>query len=176
MSSSDLVTIRNEQPRDALAIRRVIEQAFGQPAEADLVEALRRSHALTVSLVAEIGGEVVGHVAFSPITIETRDASHDALGLAPLAVSPAQQRRGIGSMLVRHGLDACRAADKPIVVVVGHPEYYRRLGFVAASSHGIRCSFEVPAEAFLVAELVPGALTGCAGIVKYRPEFDPVSS
>lgn len=102
MSSSDPVAVRNERARDAIAIRRVIEQAFGQTAEADLVEALRRSGALTVSLVAEIDGEVAGHIAFSPVRIQAQNSSHDALGLAPLAVSPAHNA-------ICHDLSSSRA-------------------------------------------------------------------
>ena len=169
-------TIRNERPGDASGIRRVIERAFGQAAEADLVEALRRGDALTLSMVAESAGGIVGHVAFSPVTIRSGDATHEGLGLAPLAVLPEQQRHGIGSTLVRAGLDACRACGHPLVVVVGHPEYYQRLGFSTALQFGLECSIPVPVEVFLVAELRPGALAGRSGIVSYRPEFDAVST
>lgn len=91
-------SVRDERVEDAAAIHRVIERAFGQPLEADLVDALRRSDALTVSMVAERDGEVVGHIAFSPVTIRGSDATRDALGLAPLAVLPEHRGRGIGSM------------------------------------------------------------------------------
>lgn len=176
VSGDERVTMRNEQPRDAQAIRGVIELAFGQVDEGDLVDALRRAGALTVSLVAEIEDQVVGHIAFSPVTIRTPHASRGALGLAPLAVLPDHQRRGIGSELVRRGLEASRSAGHRIVVVVGQPEYYQRFGFSRADRHGLECSIHVPAEAFLVAELAPGALSGCSGIADYRPEFGAVST
>jgi putative acetyltransferase len=174
-TESPALTIRDERTADAVAIRRVIELAFGQSLEANLVEALRRGDALTVSMVAEADGEIVGHVAFSPVTIRSSDTTHDALGLAPLAVGPDQQGRGIGTALVRAGLDACRTRGHRVVVVVGHPEYYQRLGFATASESGLECAIPVPVEAFLVTELVPSALAGCSGIVSYRPEFEEVS-
>lgn len=175
VSDSLAFTIRDEQASDALPIRRVIERAFGQRSEADLVDALRRGDALTVSMVAEAGGEIVGHIAFSPVTIRAGDATHEALGLAPLAVIPEQQRRGIGAALVRAGLDAGRARGHRVAVLVGDPAYYQRFGFATASGFGLECAIPVPVEVFLVAELSPGALAGCSGVVSYRPEFDAVS-
>jgi putative acetyltransferase len=176
MSERSRLTIRDERAGDIAAIRRVIERAFGQPDEAILVEALRRGDALTVSMVAEAGGEIVGHVAFSPVTIRSRDTTSEGLGLAPLAVIPEQQRRGIGAALVRAGLDAGRARGHRVVVLVGKPAYYRRFGFAAASGFGLECAIPVPVEVFLAAELSPGALAGCSGVVSYRPEFDAVSA
>lgn len=170
------VTVRDERADDVIPIRRVIERAFGQPLEADLVDALRRGDALTVSMVAESEGEVVGHIAFSPVTIRASDAVHEGLGLAPLAVLPGQQRCGIGKALVYAGLDACRARGHRIVVVVGDPAYYQRLGFATAGEFGLECSIPVPVEVFLVTELSPGALSGCSGVVSYRPEFEAVST
>jgi putative acetyltransferase len=171
MSERSRLRIRDERAGDIAAIRRVIERAFGQPDEAILVEALRRGDALTVSMVAEAGGEIVGHVAFSPVTIRSRDTTSEGLGLAPLAVIPEQQRRGIGA-----GLDAGRARGHRVVVLVGKPAYYRRFGFAAASGFGLECAIPVPVEVFLAAELSPGALAGCSGVVSYRPEFDAVSA
>jgi putative acetyltransferase len=170
------VIIRDERADDSVAIRCVIEHAFGQPLEAELVDALRRGDALTVSMVAENAGEVVGHIAFSPVIIRASDAVHEGLGLAPLAVLPELQRRGIGKALVQAGLDACRARGHRVVVVVGEPAYYQRLGFATAGEFGLECAIPVPAEVFMVAELSPGALAGCAGMVSYRPEFEAVST
>ncbi len=175
MSDHEPFSIRDERAEDASAVRRVIERAFGQAGEADLVDALRRVDALTVSLVAEHDGAIVGHIAFSPVTIHASDATHDGVGLAPLAVLPEEQRRGIGAALVQAGFDACRERGHRLVVVVGHPAYYQRLGFSTALQFGLECSIPVPVEAFLVAELSPGALTGCSGVVRYRPEFEAVS-
>jgi putative acetyltransferase len=176
MSERSRLTIRDEQAADIVAIRRVIERAFGQPDEANLVEALRRGDALTVSMVAEAAGEIVGHVAFSPVTIRGSDTTSEGLGLAPLAVIPEQQRRGIGAALVRAGLEACRVRGHRVVVLVGEPAYYQRFGFSTASEFGLECAIPVPVEVFLVAELAPEALAGCSGVVSYRPEFVAVSA
>jgi putative acetyltransferase len=93
------------------------------------------------------------------------------MGLAPLAVLPECQRQGIGAQLVWHGLDECRRLEQDFVVVLGHPEYYRRFGFVPAASKNLRCEYPVPPEAFMVLKLRSGALENCDGLVKYGPEF-----
>ena len=165
------ILIRPETPDDVAAIRAVVEAAFGRPDEADLVDALRDHGGATLSLVAEKDGEVVGHVLFSPVTVESDGGSWGALGLAPMAVAPSCQRQGIGSRLVRAALDACRRAGHEVVVVLGHPECYPRFGFVPARTRGIRYEAEVRDEAFLVLELRDGALAGRGGVVRYRPEF-----
>ena len=169
-----MLIIRAETKEDIPAVRRVNELAFGQPDEATLVDALRAAARPHISLVAVEDGRVVGHIFFSPVTIEAVDEAVDfgstILGLAPMAVLPEYQRRGIGSQLVREGLSECRRIGCEVVVVLGHPEYYPRFGFVPASQKGLRCEYPVPDEAFMVAELKPGALT-VRGLVKYGPEF-----
>src|SRR5690606_16435046 len=139
-------------------------------AEADLVDQLRHEAEPCVSLVAEEDGAVVGHVMFSPVTV---DGHPDAkvMGLAPLAVHYDYQGRGIGSALVRAGLERCRALGALGVVAVGHPDYYPRFGFGPASRFGLRCEYDVPDDAFLALELVPGALAGKAGTVRYHAAF-----
>jgi putative acetyltransferase len=166
-----MVAIRDESREDAGAIRFVLEQAFGESNEADLVEMLRRRGAITLSLVAVQENEVVGHILFSPVTIESGGSSLNAIGLGPMAVLPPYQRKGIGSQLVRIGLEQCGHAGHEIVVVVGHPEYYPRFGFAPAKQRGIRCEFDVPDDVFMVLELREGAVGGRGGIVKYQPEF-----
>jgi putative acetyltransferase len=168
-------TIRDERIDDVIPIRRVIERAFGQAGEADLVDALRQGDGLTVSLVAEADGAIVGHVAFSPVIIRAGDTVAEGLGLAPLSVMPDRQRHGIGAALVRAGLEACRSRGHRIVVLVGEPAYYQRFGFSTASDFGLECAIPVPVEVFLALELAPGALGGCSGVVSYRSEFDSVS-
>ena len=121
------------------------------------------------SLVAEEGGRVVGHILFSDLPIVTADGTVEALALAPLAVLPSHQRRGIGSLLVREGLRACREAGHRIVVVLGHPEFYPRFGFSAELAERLKSPFSGPA--FMAAELVPGALEGVEGEVRYPPPF-----
>jgi putative acetyltransferase len=167
-----MIVIRREKPDEDLAtIRHVVLHAFGSAAEADLVDALRRAGKATLSLVAEDNGRIIGHILFSPVTLETADGVRQGVGLAPLAVWPERQNEGIGSMLVRQGLTECRAAGHPFVVVLGHPDYYPRFGFTPASRFGIKTEYEVRDEAFMALELQENALQGCAGLVKYQLEF-----
>lgn len=169
-----MITIRKELPDDIGAIHTLIEQAFDQPDEAKLVDRLRENGALTISLVAVQDSAVVGHIGFSPVSIEPGAPDFKALGLAPVAVLPQFQNKGIGSKLVRAGLDECRKHGIDIVVVLGHPEYYPRFGFVPAKPHGITWEHEAPAEAFMVKELHAGALAAVRGTVRFRPEFGTV--
>ncbi len=165
------VTVRPETPEDIESIRDVNDRAFGQKDEAEIVDRLRKRGAITVSLVAVAGGRVVGHILFSPVSIESAGTSHQITVLAPMAVLPPYQRKGIGSQLVRAGLEECRRLGREVVVVLGHPEYYPRFGFVPAGAKGIDCEFEVPEEAWMVLELGEGALAGRLGTVKFPPEF-----
>lgn len=163
------IAVREESPADLPAVREVNERAFGTPLEASIVDALRGS-AGSISLVATDGDRVVGHILFTPVTV---DSSGDlrVAGLAPMAVLPEHQRAGIGSRLVRDGLDACHRRGYAAVVVLGHPEYYPRFGFTRADTHGLSCEFPVPPEAFMVLGLQPDALPRLSGTVRYRPEF-----
>ena len=169
-----MITIHREKPEDVTAIHAVNEQAFGRAAEAELVDKLRANGQATLSLVAVQGSEIVGHILFSPVTIASSEEVLAAVGLAPMAVRPEFQKQGIGSQLIERGLEQCRVAGQACVVVLGHPEYYPRFGFVPASRYGIRCEYDVPDEVFMIIELRDGALEGCAGIVKYQPEFNEV--
>jgi putative acetyltransferase len=167
--------IRLEEPRDELAVRRVNERAFGQVAEADLVDALRRREDTTmISLVAVEGEEVVGHILFSPISVESPEGDWEAMGLGPMAVDPKHQGRGIGSQLVKAGLAECRRLGYEVVMVLGHPEYYPRFGFVSSRPLGIEWEGDAPAEAFMVLELEEGALASRGGVARYLPEFEGV--
>jgi putative acetyltransferase len=168
-----LISIRNETGPDVAAVASVNRAAFGRPEEAALVDAIRGAPG-AVSLVAVDGNTVVGHILFTPVTIEQMDAGMRAAGLAPMAVAPERQRQGIGSRLVVSGLDACRAAGYDLVVVLGHPEFYPKFGFVTAASAGLRCEYDVPSEAFMVAELRRGSLARAGGLVQYLPEFSEV--
>lgn len=167
------VSVRPEVPSDAAAVYELNRRAFGCDDEARLVEALRGT-ADIVSLVADLRGEVVGHILFTPVTIGGQPGPPRALGLGPMAVLPELQNRGIGSRLVRAGLDAARRAGYEVVVVVGHPAFYPRFGFMPASRKGLRCEYAVPDEAFMVTELEPAALRGRSGIVQYLPVFSGV--
>jgi len=169
------MTIRLERPPDAFAIRQVNELAFGQPAEADLVEKLRQACADAVSLVAVDDG-IVGHILFTPVVVEGGGRRVVGMGLAPMAVHPDWQRRGIGTQLVRSGMDIMRERGYPFVVVVGHPEYYPRFGFERASAHGLASQWEgVPDASFMVVILDKVAMTGISGVARYRKEFEDAS-
>ncbi len=162
-----MLTIRPEQPGDAGRVRAVVTAAFPTDAEAQLVDALRAAGQLTVSLVALDGDEVVGHVAFSPVTVAGRDGG---LGLAPVAVAPGWQRQGVGSQLVRDGLLRAEATGAGYVVVLGAPAYYGRFGFAAASRWGLSDEYG-GGEAFQVLEFRPGAAPAGGGLVRYAPAF-----
>ena len=163
------ISIRPETIDDHPAIAEVNRLAFGQDDEADLVAALRDAGYATLSLVAEVEGQIVGHILFGPLTIVTnRDVA--ALSLAPMAVRPARQRQGIGSRLIEEGLRKCREAGHKIVIVVGHPDYYPRFGFRAKLAETLSSPFSGN-PAWMALELVPGALQGVAGTVKYPPPF-----
>jgi putative acetyltransferase len=162
--------VRAERPGDADAIWRVHAAAFGRPAEADLVNALRTSADPYLGLVAEASGAVAAHVAFSPVTVEHGRPSGPVLGLAPLAVDPALQRRGAGAALVEAGLRACADRGAGLVFVLGHPAYYARFGFAPALPRFLYESAE-RSRAFFVRELVPGAADGLGGRVTYHRAF-----
>ena len=165
------VSIRPEQANDLEAIRSVNLAAFPGDSEAKLVDALRAAGKATVSLVAEQNARVIGHILFSPVTIASHAGPHPILGLAPMAVLPAVQRRGVGSLLVTTGLAYCRQANVGVVVVVGHADYYPRFGFQPASRFGVSCEYEVPDDSFMLLELARGASDGLSGLARYQPEF-----
>ena len=161
--------IRAEEQSDFEAIREVNRLAFGRDDESRLVDALRAEGHARVSLVAEVDGQVVGHILFSDLPILTPGGRVRALSLAPMSVVPTQQRHGIGSVLVKQGLRSCHEAGHRIVVVLGHPEFYPRFGFSAKLAERLRSPFSGPA--FMALELVPGALDGVEGEVRYPPPF-----
>lgn len=163
--------IRLEQPGDINNIRQVNLAAFDTAAEANLVDALRSAGVELISLVSEKEGEIIGHILFSPVSI---DGQGNIMGLAPMAVLPNWQRQGIGSQLVNAGLKACEQAGYRAVVVLGHADYYPRFGFEPSITFNIKSEYDVPPEVFMVKELQPGAFKGIRGIVKYHPLFNEV--
>jgi len=169
-----MTVIRPETEDDYPGVRRVNELAFDRTNEADLVEALRQAANPQISLVAVLDDQIVGHIFFSPVTVESGSGAFTAIGLAPMAVTPEYQRRGIGSRLIHEGLEACHTLGHNLVFVVGHPEYYPRFGFKPAAQLGFSCEYEVPDEAFMVVELMPGAADGQTGMVRYLPQFHSV--
>jgi putative acetyltransferase len=168
---SDRHTIRRERPDDADAVRAVNTAAFGRPDEARLVDRLRERVSPYLGLVATAGDEIIGHVLFTALAFHAGAERDTFMALAPMAVAPAWQRRGVGSALVRAGLAECRAAGRDVVIVVGHPAYYPRFGFVRARALGVTSDPPFPDEAFMLSELTPGALRGRRGVVVYGEEF-----
>ncbi len=161
--------IRAEGPGDAHAISAVHEAAFPTPAEARLVERLRDHGRLALSLLAEHQHTIIGHIAFSSVTVGAT-ADDGGLGLAPLAVTPAFQGSGVGARLVAAGLAQARARRVAFVVVLGEPSYYARFGFLPASRWGLTDEYGGGA-AFQALELVPGGIPGSGGLVRYAVEF-----
>ncbi|WP_261132101.1 GNAT family N-acetyltransferase [Bacillus sp. Marseille-Q3570] len=169
--------IRAEHETDIPKIKEVNVLAFGQENEARLIEGIRNSDAFIpeLSLVAVTeDGDVIGHILFSRISIKTAGGSEPTLALAPMAVKPDWQNKGIGSALVQEGLQRCVEAGFDAVIVLGHSKFYPRFGFVRASTKGIHPPFEVPDEAFMVYEAMPGILDGIEGTVQYPEAFSAV--
>src|ERR1051325_9351343 len=171
-----MITIRKETPADVDRVRAVNEKAFGTTDEAVLVDRLREAGKAAVSLVATEEGDGIGHILFSPVTIEAGESEANdhqpvAVGLAPMAVLPECQNRGVGSALVKTGIEECRRAGVEAVVVLGHPRYYPRVGFAAAVRYNLKSEFDVADDVFMVLELKEGVLRNRPGVVKYQPEF-----
>jgi putative acetyltransferase len=162
--------IRAEDQKDWAAVRAVNVSAFETPVEANLVDALRGQAQPLVSLVAEDNEAIVGHILFSPVSLPGHPALR-IMGLAPMAVVPEHQRKGIGSALVHAGLECCKQLGFGAAVVLGHPEYYPRFGFVPSTRFAIGCEYDVPEEVFMVVELQRGFLRGASGKVKYHAAF-----
>ena len=160
--------IRCEIDSDVSAVRNVHLAAFPGNGEAGLVDALRENGHLSVSIVAEENAGIVGHIAFSPVTVNGLDVA--AVGLAPVSVLPEFQKQGIGSELIRAGLQTCREAGFRIVVILGEPDFYQRFGFQPAHRAGLENEYQVRDE-FMVLELEPSSLNGVSGLVRYGDEF-----
>jgi putative acetyltransferase len=168
-----MISIHRERLEDMAAIRTVNEAAFGQSTEADIVDALRDACPELLSLVAESADEIVGHILFSPATVHGGSQTRHGMGLAPMAVLPKYQRQRIGSKLVEAGLEILREKGCSFIIVLGHPEFYPRFGFVPASRHGLHCQWEgVPDEVFMVLILDELSMAGATGVAHYREEFD----
>ncbi len=163
------LTIRQEGVGDYASIDEVHDRAFGGRDEGEIVRLLRKTARFIpeLSLVADWEGRVIGHILFYPIEIRGGNPPRETLALAPMAVLPEHQRRGVGSRMVWDGLEAARRLGYGSVIVLGHPAYYPRFGFRPASIWGIRPPFEAPDEAFMALELAEGGLSGSAGTVVY---------
>jgi len=162
--------IRTAHSKDAAGIRAVNVSAFGTTAEADLVDTLCERAAPIISLVADDEGAIVGHILFTPVTLDT-DRELKVMGLAPMAVATGRQRQGIGAALVQAGLDECWQLGAAAVAVLGHAEYYPRFGFAPASNFGLMSQYDVPDDVFMIVEGRRGALAGKHGLLRYHPAF-----
>jgi putative acetyltransferase len=161
--------VREETASDWPAVARVIEDAFGGVAEVELVRRLRRDGLIALALVAEIEGELVGHIVLSWLEAEIDGRRPRVLGLAPLGVRSDRQRRGVGSRLVDESISRARRLGADAIIVLGHPSYYPRFGFSAALAATLKSPFS--GEAFMALEIVPGALSGTSGSVRYPSAF-----
>jgi putative acetyltransferase len=169
MSLNPKVLVRCEDSQDRAMVRSINEAAFGRPDAARLVDELRAEGAVLLSLVAEVGHRIVGHILFSRMWIDTGNGPVPAAALAPMAVLPDYQRRGIGGRLIRYGLDLLLEQGEQVVIVLGHPDYYPRFGFSSEKARALDSPF--PPEAFMALELRPGALDGISGKVRYSAAF-----
>lgn len=170
-----MLNLRPERPADLAAIKLINDLAFGRDVESGLIDDLRQAGALTLSLVALEGGEPLGHITFSPVTVEAPGGAYPAQSLSSMAVLPGQQKLGVGGRLAREGLMLLAAQGQPGVVVLGHPSYYPRFGFERASAFGLRWGHAYPDEAFMALELRPGYFAKRGGLVRYHPAFDRFS-
>jgi len=167
-----MLIIRKESPEDYPVVYEINRGAFETETEARLVEALRGVEQPYISLVAAQDGKLCGHILFTPVSVNGIVDGTRVMGLAPVAVLPELQNQGVGSSLVRSGLEACRASGTELVFVLGHPDYYPRFGFQPVGSLGFHFKDPKLDPYFFVLELVPGALEGASGTVEYHPLFD----
>ncbi|MCQ1058171.1 N-acetyltransferase [Photobacterium sp. ZSDE20] len=163
--------IRSEAPADIMPIDFLLKSVFETEAEAALVMRLRENGKRTLSLVAcNDDGELVGYMCFSPVMLDGED--HHWQGLAPMAIKPEYQRQGIGQAMIEEAKQTLAELGYPVIVVLGHPDYYPKAGFAPAASKGIQCPWPVPEEVFMVLEAVPGAMDGKTGMISYSEEFN----
>jgi putative acetyltransferase len=168
-----MIEIRLEQPSDIEEIRNIYSLSFGQPQEGSIVDKLRVNCNEIVSLVAVSGKKVVGHILFSPAILEGKTNNIKGMGIAPMAVLPEFQNRGIGSKLVREGINKLKTKEYSFIIVLGHAKFYPRFGFERASKYGINCQWEgVPDDAFMILVLNAKEIEGISGTAKYRDEFN----
>lgn len=166
--------IRKEQPSDIEQIWHINAEAFDTDTEANLVNTLRNTGCPYISLVAEADDKIVGHILFTAVELSDNENNLKIMGLAPMAVLNQYQNRGIGSQLVKAGVEHCRALAYDVIVVLGHPNYYPKFGFVPSVSYGIRSEYDVPDDVFMILELTAGALKNHKGIIRYHEAFNNV--
>ncbi len=172
MGEFDFIEIGEERPDDVAVVRELNRRAFGQDQEGNIVDALMANGATLLSLVATLNDRVVGHIMYSPVSI---DGKVRGAALGPMAVIPERQRQGIGSKLIEAGNQKLKDAGCPFIIVVGHADYYPRFGFRPASEHGIKCEWDVPDDVFMLLVLDQAKMEGVSGLAKYRHEFSSIS-
>ena len=168
------MNIRKEKDSDKEIIWKVNAEAFETEAEANLVNALRDSGIPFISLVAEEDEEIVGHILFTPVELIGDDSGLKLMGLAPMAVLPKFQKKGIGSQLVKTGKEKCSTQGYDAIIVLGHPEYYPKFDFIPSVKYGIKSEYNVPDETFMLLELKEGLLKDKNGVIKYHSAFGSV--
>lgn len=168
-----MITVREENKSDLIAIKNVNDKAFGQPQEGNVIDKIRASDSRVLSMVAEIDKNVVGHIFYSTAEIAYDNEKIVGMGLAPLAVLPEYQRQGIGKRLINESISILRKRSVPFIIVLGHKDYYPKFGFEIASKYGIKCQWEnVPDEAFMILILDKEKMLNIHGVARYRDEWN----
>ncbi len=165
-----MIVVATERPGQRRAVLAVNRAAFDGEDEVEIIKRLSEADLVTASLVAVDGAEIVGHILFSPLDVTVDGRRLKAAALAPLAVLPGYQNRGIGSRLTEAGIAAMRKAGHDAIIVLGHPEFYRRFGFAHEAVAHLASPFSAH-DAFMGLELVPNALKGSAGTCRYPAAF-----
>jgi len=169
------LNIRTEEVKDYPEVYTLNYEAFGgRDDESKLIEKIRQSKFFVpeLSLVAELEGKIVGNIVLSKASVVGEQEVHEVIVLAPIAVKPGLQKKGIGGELIQEGLRRCRNLGYSLVLLIGHPEYYPRYGFQSARQYQLELrQFEVPDHVFMVRELVEGALMNIRGELKYPDAF-----
>ncbi len=173
------INIRKETPEDYEKVIQLTKKAFEnlpftEGDEYKLVANLRKAPGFIseLSIVAELNGQIVGHILFTPLQIKNGLETFDSLVLGPVSVLPEFQKMGIGGQLIRAGHQKARELGFQSVILVGHPEYYPRFGYRKASGWGIKTQIPLPSDdVFMAVELIEGALNGVSGMVIFPPEF-----
>jgi len=165
------IAVKSETDDDIRAIDVVNISAFQGEREASLVAELRKAQGFSqdLSLIAEYNNRIVGHLMLTPVILKTAEAEKQILALAPMSVVPSQSHRGIGSELVKTAVERAKKHDFGAIIVAGHPDFYKRLGFMLASELGIRCNLPIPEEYVTIMEITRGTLG--EGTVTYPSPF-----
>lgn len=170
------IFIRQETHKDFEDVFETNQIAFEQDSEARLVNSLRNNQEAFIpelSIVAIDNNKIVGHILFTKIKIvQDNQTETESLALAPMAIRPEFQRKGIGGQLIKSGLDRAKELKYKSVIVLGHEHYYPKFGFVPANKWNIVSPYNVPTNVFMALELVEDGLKNTSGLVKYAKEFE----